>query len=96
MNALLEPTEVFSSVFCSSWKHDRKFLTYSGRKRIATSKGGDIKEVQRLKFDFLFFFIQPKDKIRMICGVFLVELYCKSVLPTFFLYLYACLVVAFS
>lgn len=94
MNALLEPTEVFSSVFCSSWKDDRKFLTYSGRKRIATSKGGDIKEVQRLKFDY--FFIWPKDKIGMICGVFLVELYCKSVLPTFFLYLYGCLVVALS
>lgn len=60
MNALLEPTEAFSSVFCSSWKHDRKFLTYSGRKRIATSKGGDIKEVQRLKFDF--FLSGPKIK----------------------------------
>lgn len=46
------------------------FLTKSGRKRIAVSKGGDMKEMQRLKLDD-FFFISSKDKIGAIFKMFL-------------------------
>lgn len=52
------PAEGFSAIFCSSWEHDTEFLMKSGRKRIAVSEGGDIKEVQRLKFCVTFLYCQ--------------------------------------